>query len=275
MEDLEKAGSLSHDGLCDRSGEVPFGEPGAVWMTLVTSTAGVRGVRSSIVVVVSGELDEVRRPVAGAACGGEREAQRAGGGRVPGCVLTASVARYPEQLDWMVLTCDGSTRRDASAEDARSERRMWAHFLREYAETTEAGFGYLSDEADFAGPRTALEISLGLFREDTLGRLGSQVRGYSCITVISPGVAELLGGAGAIERTQAFDEVVVLRSGALWLEAAPDLSQYDEERRRRVFETLATVLPPGLPGRDRRARKRRLVYADAAEFACGTEGLDK
>jgi hypothetical protein len=243
-------------------------------MSLVASTAGVRGVRSSIAAWSSENwtkfVDRLQElPVEASAKLSVLGAD--GYPDVP--FLTASVTRYPEQPDWVVLTCDGSTRRDASAEDARAERRMWADFLREPAETTETGFGYLSDEADFAGPRTALEISLGLFPEDTLGRLGSQVSGYSWITVTSPGVAELLGGAGAIERTQAFDAVVVLRSGALWLEAAPDLSQYDEERQRRVFETLAKVLPPGLPGRARRARNRRLVYADAAEFARGGGGF--
>ena len=57
----------------------------------------------------------------------------------------------------------------------------------------------------------------------------------------------------------------------LWLEAAPDLPQYDEERQRRVFETLAKVLPPGLPVRDRRARNRRLIYENATEVSSRTE----
>lgn len=56
-----------------------------------------------------------------------------------------------------------------------------------------------------------------------------------------------------------------------WLEAAPDLPQYDGERQRRVFETLAKVLPPGLPVRDRRARNRRLIYENATEVSSRTE----
>lgn len=40
----------------------------------------------------------------------------------------------------------------------------------------------------------------------------------------------------------------------MWLEAASDLAEYDVGRQRRVFETLAKVLPPGVPVRDRRAR---------------------
>jgi hypothetical protein len=218
MADLEKAGPLSQDGLRDRSGEVPFGEPGSVWMSLVTSTAGVRGVRSSIDAWSSENWTKFVDRLQDLPVEASAKLSVLGADGYPDVpFLTASVTRYPEQPDWVVLTCDGSTRRDASAEDARSERRMWADFLRGYAETTDAGFGYLSDEADFAGPRTALEISLGLFPEETLGRLDSQVRGYSWITVISPGVAKLLGDADAIERTQAFDEVVVcgpLRCGS-------------------------------------------------------------
>lgn len=89
--------------------------------------------------------------------------------------------------------------------------------------------------------------------------------------MVSPGVAEVLGRAEAVTKTHAFDEVAVLRCGALWLEAAPDLPQYDGERQRRVFETLAKVLPPGLPVRDRRARNRRLIYENATEVSSRTE----
>jgi hypothetical protein len=145
--------------------------------------------------------------------------------------------------------------------------------LREHAETTEAAFGYLSDEADDAGIRTALEDALGLFPEDTLPMLDRQVRGYSWITVVSAGVADLLGGVDAMSKSQAFHEASGFLSGSLWLEASPDLIDYDAERQRRVFETLARAIPPGVPQRDRRARNRRLVYEDAAEVAGRSDNM--
>jgi hypothetical protein len=272
MAELEKAGPLSAEGLRDRSGQIPFGEPGSVWMSLVTATAGAGGARSSIAAWSRENwvkfIDRLQQlPVEATAKLSVLGAD--GYPDVP--FLTASVIRYPEQSDWVVLRCDGSTRRDAFGEEARADRRLWADFLRDHAEPTVAGFAYLSDEADFAGPRTALELSLGLFPEETLGQLDTQLRGYSWITVVSPGVAEVLGGAEAVTKTQAFDEVAVLRSGALWLEAAPDLPQYDGERQRGVFETLAKVLPPGLPVRDRRAWNRRLIYENATEVASRTK----
>lgn len=56
--------------------------------------------------------------------------------------LNVSVERHPEQEDWVVLSCDGSTSREASPAEARANRRAWADFLREQAELTVAGFGY-------------------------------------------------------------------------------------------------------------------------------------
>ncbi|QNE21788.1 hypothetical protein F1D05_32545 [Kribbella qitaiheensis] len=272
MADLENAGPLPSEGLRDRSGLVPFGEPGSVWMSLVTAAAGAGGARSSIAAWSAQNWDRFvdrlqKVPVEASAKLSVLGAE--GYPDVP--FLNVSVERHPEQRDWVVLSCDGSTSREASPAEARAIRRVWADFLREQAELTVAGFGYLSDEADYEGPRTALEGALGLFPEETLGLLDTQLRGYSWITVVSPGVADALGGAEAITKTQAFDEVAVLRSGALWLEAAPDLAEYDMGRQHRVFEALAKVLPRGLPGRDRRARNRRLVYENAAEVAGGTE----
>jgi hypothetical protein len=266
MAELEKAGPLSPASLRDGSGQIPFGEPGSVWMSLVTATAGARGVRWSIAEWSPRNWTKFIDGLRTSPMEASAKVSVLGADGYPGVpFLNASVTCYLEQSDWLVLACDGSTDRDASVEEARDNRRLWADFLREYSDRTAAGYGYLSDEADFAGPRTGLETSLGLFPEDTLGRLDTQLRGYSWITVVSAGVAEVLGGAEALTKTQAFDEVAVLRSGALWLEAAPDLPQYDGERQRRVFETLAKVLPPGIPGRDRRARNRRLLYEDAAE----------
>lgn len=132
------------------------------------------------------------------------------------------------------------------------------------------GFGYLSDEADFSGSRTALEAALNLDPEETVGLLDTQLGGYSWITVVSSGVADLLGGVEGITQSGAFHQVAGLRSGAVWLETASDLPEYDMDRQRRVFESLAKVLPPGKPRRDRRARDRRLVSRDTAELVSGS-----
>jgi hypothetical protein len=273
MAELRNSEPLSLDGLRDRSGRVPFGKPGTVWMSLVTAAASAHGTRASIAPWSPGNWEKFtgqlqRMPLEASAKLSVLDDD--GYPDVP--FVTASVERYPDQGDWVVLRCDGSTSRDDSAEDARANRRVWADFLRDHAERAAVGFGYLSDEADFSGPRTALEASLGLFPEETIGLLDRQLRGYSWITVVSAGVAERLGGPESIMRSGAFDLVAPLPSGAAWLEAAPDLSEYGPDRQRHVFEALAKALPPGMPRRDRRARNRRLVYLDAAEATAAVEG---
>lgn len=47
MAELERSGPLSPVGLRDRSGTVPFGAPGSVWLSLVITSSG-RGGRTSI-----------------------------------------------------------------------------------------------------------------------------------------------------------------------------------------------------------------------------------
>jgi len=90
--------------------------------------------------------------------------------------------------------------------EAQRARGRWVSGrpLPHHLEACEAGFGYLTDEADEAGYRTALEDALGLFPEDMLADLDRQIRGYSWITVVSPGVAEVVGGAEALSTSQAF-----------------------------------------------------------------------
>ena len=273
MEELEKSGPLSSAGLRDRSGLVPFGEPGSVWMSLVVGVAGGKGIRSSISAWSPKDWEKFIARLRELPVEASVKLSRLGVDGYPDVpALNVSVVRYPEQSDWMVLSCDGSTNRMAEVDDAQATRRLWVDLLRQNAARTEAAFGYLSDEADYAGPRTALEAALGLFPEETLGLLDRQLRGYSWITVAPPGVVDLLGGAEALVKSGAFREVVSLSSGSVWLRAADDLPDYDGDRQRMVFETLAKALPPGQPRRDRRAHHRRLVYEDAAEYSAGVDG---
>jgi hypothetical protein len=265
MAELDRSGPLSPVGLRDRSGTVPFGAPSSVWLSLVIASAG-RGGRTSISPWSPQNWKKFTARLKEFPAEASAKLSVLGADGYPDVpFLTISVVRYPEQGEWTVLSCHGSTSRDAEVSEARAVRRSWASFLREHAEACEAGFGYLTDEADEAGYRTALEDALGLFPEDMLADLDRQIRGYSWITVVSPGVAEVVGGAEALSTSQAFHEISPLPGRAVWLQATEDLAEYGAEQQRRVFDALAKALPPGLPQRDRRARDRRLVYEEPAQ----------
>ncbi|MFJ4574326.1 hypothetical protein ACIP4W_23385 [Streptomyces sp. NPDC088846] len=73
----------------------------------------------------------------------------------------------------------------------------------------------------------------------------SELRGYSWITVCSPGVALRLGGQDGAVTTGAFSVVAPLPGGGLLLQATDDMRAYGPERVRAVYEALRSVLPDG------------------------------
>jgi hypothetical protein len=72
------------------------------------------------------------------------------------------------------------------------------------------------------------------------------LRGYSWVTVVTPELAGRLGGAGALQASNAFCDVTVLPDGALWLRATPTINEFTGDRVRLVFEALAPALVTGV-----------------------------
>lgn len=87
----------------------------------------------------------------------------------------------------------------------------------------------------------------------------SELRGYSWISVASPGVMERLGGAEVVGRGGAFHDVTVLPSGGALLQATSSLRQYEGDAVRAVFEALGPALPERQPWPDEFDRFK-LIY---------------
>jgi hypothetical protein len=141
-------------------------------------------------------------------------------------------------------------------------------FLKRQSALVDPVYGYIADDVNPSSGRTSLETTLGLLDFDTLPRSAEQLRGYSWITVCSPGVAEILGGVKVLRESGAFHAVEPTQSGAVILQATPDIRDYTGERVDVVFRTLAPALPRGLPFSDHyEGQSHRLVYQDAAEVS--------
>jgi hypothetical protein len=101
------------------------------------------------------------------------------------------------------------------------------------------------------------------FPQETLQLTDSEVRGYSWITVVSPGVLDRLGGVEAVRAGDSFYEVARPPSGGAILQATERLSGYDANAVRNVFEALAPVLPSKAPWPDEFDRFK-LIYQSPA-----------
>jgi hypothetical protein len=88
------------------------------------------------------------------------------------------------------------------------------------------------------------------------------------VTVCAAELAARLGGAAALARSGAFDEVTELPGGQVFLRATPVIQDYQGEILLRVFQTLAPVLLTGRPHPMSPATDSgRLVRdADAADY---------
>jgi uncharacterized protein YndB with AHSA1/START domain len=186
-----------------------------------------------------------------------------GGGSLT--VSVSSFEDYPE-VQLQAFGCVPGPEGEAWRPDV-SDR--WARVLRAVAGQAETVFGCACD--DVAGGMTALDHSLPRGgREMSVLEGREALRGYSWITVCPGGLASRLGGAAALRDREAFWDVAELPSGDVWLQATPDFAGYDDAAMLRVFETLAPVLPPGLPEPDvMEERRYRLAWRDAAWYQAG------
>jgi hypothetical protein len=148
-----------------------------------------------------------------------------------------------------------------------ADQRALAEFVKGWANEVGACYAHVTDDPSLFGG-TALEDATRHEPQDTIPRCHEVLRGYSWVTVCAAGIAERLGGVAALTTSGAFDEVTALDGGQVFLRATPSLQEYEGEKLRRVFETLAPVLLPGRPDpRVTNSAKGRLVNdADAADF---------
>lgn len=174
--------------------------------------------------------------------------------------LTVSAHRLQVAPRWLNLSATyvvGDRRTSPIPEDVV---QAWGAFVRAEVKKAPPVFGYLADDSFGAGAtRTPLEARIARFPDQTLPLADSELRGYSWITVTSPGVLERLGGAEAIRRGGAFHDVMVLPSGGALLQATPSIGQYEGDAVRAVFEALGPALPEKAPWPDEFDRFK-LIY---------------
>lgn len=128
-------------------------------------------------------------------------------------------------------------------------------------------YGEIVVNAGILAPATMLDGTLDRGPVESARSSRDLLRGYEWVTVCPKELTARLGGADALRRTGAFDEVVPLAQGGALLRATDDPGAYRAERVREVHRSLAAVLPAGqpadLPGQD----VSRIVFADARAAA--------
>lgn len=172
-------------------------------------------------------------------------------------------------IGFSILGDDGYSRISLVRKQVLSEIPGWARMTLSYdsqEETDSGNHAVLQRSLELAGGvavaygqfggsftlgRTALEDTLPgqPFPRDTLPRAREFLRGYDWLTICPVELVVKLGGIEHLENSGAFEQVRVLPDGAAWLLACEDYADFDEARSRRVWETLAPVLIPGVPVR--------------------------
>lgn len=154
----------------------------------------------------------------------------------------------------------------------RSVQQRVVEAVRELADITDPVFGAAGYGGD--ATRTELEYALrsfGVFDEYPAAR--RYLRGYDWVTVVPKEIAADLGGVGALTDSGAFHRVAGLTSGVVVLVATEEFSEYRDVAARRVFETVARVLKPGLPRPGPQLGvphpRTPLVLQDAADYGAG------
>ncbi|MFD7965916.1 hypothetical protein ACFV5J_34515 [Streptomyces zaomyceticus] len=256
---------LSGRGVVLRKPGLAYGEPGELWGSLWTTsmTRGKRTLRGRV--WSPKEWVSFQRNLEDRPLDVTLKLARLGKDGYPESPwLTITAERDVEAPDWVRLTADRSAEEFFAPERSSEVQRQWTKFL--HRQLSEAGrtclFGCLTDDVDTTTQRTALEASLGLFQDETVTELDTTLRGYSWITVCSPGVADRLGGAGALRASEAFAIVIELADGGLVLQATDDMRTYTPDRIARVFQQLRPVLPPGEPVGGLSDMTPRLVFEE-------------
>jgi hypothetical protein len=186
----------------------------------------------------------------------------------PAQYLFVDVDRLHDDSGWVRLqvaaTLGDSGEPEATMPYADRDQRRWAEFIKEQASRTGACYAHVTDDP-MGG--AALEEAIGYLTDITVPRCREVLRGYSWVTVCAAELAARLGGAAALARSGAFDEVTELPDAQVFLRATPVIQDYQGEALMRVFETLAPVLLTGRPHpMSPFLDLGRLVNADAADY---------
>jgi hypothetical protein len=185
--------------------------------------------------------------------------------------LIAGAHRLPGDSGWACLQVQaargGRGEPDATRPYPDRDQRRWAEFIKDQASRADACYAHITDEP-LGGGGTALENATRRQPDTTVPRCREVLRGYSWVTVCATELAARLGGAAALARSGAFDEVTELPDGQVFLRATPVIQDYQGEILLRVFQTLAPVLLTGRPHPMSPATDSgRLVKdADAADY---------
>jgi hypothetical protein len=185
--------------------------------------------------------------------------------------IVVGVHRLPDDSGWIRLQVaavrGGRGEPDAALPYPDRDQLRCAEFIKDQASRADACYAHVTDDL-MAGGGTALEDATGQPPDTTVPRCREVLRGYSWVTVCAAELAARLGGAAALTRSAAFDEVTELPGGQVFLRATPVIQDYRGERLLRVFETLAPVLLTGRPNPMSPATESgRLVKdADAADY---------
>lgn len=238
----------------------PYGRPGELWGSLWIARVLKSGRKRSGRVFSPKNWEKFLRDLESVPLEAELRLAVLGPDGYPGSTwITIGARRDYEAPEWVALTVDRSSEEFEKAQSARHD------FIIRHADSGRgtALFGCIADDMDSTTGRSSLEAALGLFQDETFPVLDRNVRGYSWITVCSPGVAELLGGAEAVRRDGTFAQVRGVAGGSLFLKATEDVREYGDDRVLAVFEPLRAVLPAGTPSSFISDRKVRLVFRDA------------
>jgi hypothetical protein len=247
------ATGLPSKGLRDPTGG-PFGPVGSQWCSLLVIGQGERRLSKSLRAWSPKNWERFLSQAADVSV--EMSVKfstlnRFGHAGTPSLTISAYRPRPKEARQWLRLDATyvvGRLGETPPIPDAVPE--AWREFLLTQAEQWPAVFGFLADDAISAGTRTPLEAARATFPDDTLPLSDSQVRGYSWVTVTSAGVLQRLGGIEAVRKSGAFVDAIELPSGGAMLQATPQLSEYEGDAVRKVFEALAPVLPEKAPWPD-------------------------
>lgn len=244
----------------------PYGPPHGVWARLAVIPRPGRG-RSWIRVYSEGNwrrfvqrLD--RRPLAAEIALQELDQQ----GVPYSGELSVQVKSLEDYPTWVQLKVSSLVRSEEGELRRPEVAQRWIDFLHRRVSEVSPSFGCIND--DLVAKKTMLDSAVrrgGAVKSIVQGR--EVLRGYSWVTVCPAELVSRLGGIAALAESGAFARVEELPDGAALLQASDDFSGYDEDTMRRVFTTLAPVLPAGVPRRGPfYDGPWRLVEEDAANY---------
>ncbi|MEE1770331.1 hypothetical protein PUR34_19875 [Streptomyces sp. JV185] len=234
-----------------RKSGIPFGEPGELWGSFGVTRHTPKGRKVSSSVWSPRGWQKFLKSVEEVPLAADVRLCRLGADGYPGSPwIDLSMRRQYDAPEWVTLAVDGSSQEFAAPETSLAAQTRWRNFLQRRLEGAESDgrtclYGCIADDIEVATGRSAFEVALGVFPYETVPTLNHELRGYSWVTVCSPGVALRLGGQEGAEDAGAFSAVTPLSGGGLLLQATEDMRAYGPERVRAVYDALRPVLPAG------------------------------